>query len=854
MQSLKNIMKWICTFAAFASLNAGFLLLAADFKFPGQTLNVPDGFEVELVAGGPLIERPVSMDFDEEGRLYVTLSSGSNDNVQKQLADKPHSVVRLEDTDGDGKFDRKTLFADKLMLPQGAMWFDGSLYVSAPPSIWKLTDTDDDGVSDKREEWFSGKTLTGCANDLHGPYLGPDGWIYWCKGAFAEQTYQVNGKPFITRASHIFRARPDGSHFEPVMTGGMDNPVGIEFTPTGERLVVGTFFQLPEAGKRDGILHAVYGGVFGKVNAVLDGHKRTGDLMAIMTHLGSAAPCSIIQYRSKGWGEEFGQNLFVCNFNLHSVTRHLLESSGATFRTQDKTFLTSDSPDFHPTCVLEDADGSLLVIDTGGWYKLCCPTSQLWKPDLTGAIYRVRRTNAKKTADPRGMKVDWKNATPEGLVQFLDDPRPRVVTRATHQLASRKTESIAALHQTLLNSKSEDARRNAVWALTQIDDPKAREAIYAAFPSGAHSLLRPDDSVAQTAIYSIGLWRDRDAIYAAAAFPATVGMADALGSSNLAMRRAAVEAFGRIGDRSYGMRRLWDATTPGGPVDRILEHSSTYALLELNDPDATAERLAKPATQRIALIALDQMGNGHLKPEQVIPLLSSTNGPVRDAALWVIGHHPDWGVALASYFKEKLTNQQNSNAGEGVVRELVTFAGNPTIQELLATALADTTVGREGKVIVLKAMTQAGIAQAPASWSKQFTSLLQTNETALIHEAVRAARAVPAAPEQAVELGTALVRVAEDSAHPVDVRLMALSAVAGSQSLSAPLFDFIRKQIHPEQPVTTRTLAVGVLSKAQLTDEQLALLVEDVKAVGPMELAKVLSAFEKSQVMLSVLN
>ena len=66
------------------------------------------------------------------------------------------------------------------------MWRGGSLYVAAPPSIWKFTDTTGRGVADERVEWFDGKTLTHCANDLHGPYLGPDGWIYWCKGAFAQ--------------------------------------------------------------------------------------------------------------------------------------------------------------------------------------------------------------------------------------------------------------------------------------------------------------------------------------------------------------------------------------------------------------------------------------------------------------------------------------------------------------------------------------------------------------------------------------------------------------------------------------------------------------------------------------------
>src|SRR5213083_419286 len=173
----------------------------AGFQSANQamTLTVPPGFQVERAAGPPLVDRPIVADFDEQGRLYVADSSGSNDKVGVQLEKKPHRIVRLEDTDGDGRFDRRTVFADKMMFPEGALWFAGSLYVAAPPSIWKLTDADGDGVADQRVEWFQGKTLTGCANDLHGPYVGPDGWIYWCKGAFAKQTYTLpNDKIFKT--------------------------------------------------------------------------------------------------------------------------------------------------------------------------------------------------------------------------------------------------------------------------------------------------------------------------------------------------------------------------------------------------------------------------------------------------------------------------------------------------------------------------------------------------------------------------------------------------------------------------------------------------------------------------------
>src|SRR5262249_31769840 len=153
-------------------------------------------------------------------------------------------------------------------------------------------------------------------------------------------------------------------------------------------------------------------------------------------------------------------------------------------------FLVSDNLDFHPTDVHEDADGSLVVIDTGGWYKLCCPTSQLHKPDVLGAIYRVRRTDGSRIVDPRGSEFAWAKMSPEELAPLLADSRPVVQRRTISELARRKEGAVSVLSRIagvfgfghdekrdgVLEKQarvSSRMRRNAIWALTRIDSPDA---------------------------------------------------------------------------------------------------------------------------------------------------------------------------------------------------------------------------------------------------------------------------------------------------------------------------------------------------------------------------------------------
>ncbi len=434
----------------------------------GVAFSLADGLRVEKVAGEPLIKWPIVADWDSLGRLVVAESGGVGWPIQEHNQRGLHKIIRLVDEDHDGKFDRRIVAAESLAFPEGVLCIGDDILVSAPPVIWRLTDSDQDGVCEKREVWFDGTTVTNCANDLHGPYLGRDGWIYWCKGAFGEQTHELSdGRQLQSSAAHIYRRRLDSDLIEPIISGGMDNPVEMAFTPEGEKFFTSTFLQHPGEGLRDGIAHAVYGGLFGKDHGVIDGHVRTGPLMPVMTQLGPAAPSGLICLESdrlvapRSDGDDRG---FLCAalFNLHKVTAHRLIPDGASFRTEDHDLLVTDRVDFHPTDVIEDADGSLLVLDTGGWYDLCCPTSRIDQKTASGGIYRIT-SESTDAAVNHSAEVDWTSVTLDRVLSLLSDTRPWVRRRAAEFVLGKGDGSVAPLNQIVRDENRElDERLSAL--------------------------------------------------------------------------------------------------------------------------------------------------------------------------------------------------------------------------------------------------------------------------------------------------------------------------------------------------------------------------------------------------------
>jgi hypothetical protein len=164
---------------------------------------------------------------------------------------------------------------------------------------------------------------------------------------------------------------------------------------------------------------------------------------------------------------DWDNNFFVTEFNLGKVVRVELERSGSTYSCTERQFLSCSNRDFRPTDIIEDADGSLLVIDTGGWFYRGCPTSQIAKPDVQGGIYRIRRHDMANVADPRGNTTDWATRAAKQLMHDLNDKRFAVREKAIQESVRRGNATIDQIERTI-NSGNVIARHNAIWALTRL--------------------------------------------------------------------------------------------------------------------------------------------------------------------------------------------------------------------------------------------------------------------------------------------------------------------------------------------------------------------------------------------------
>ena len=788
-------------------------------------LKVPPGFVVELIAAPPLVNHPMMANFDERGRLFIAESSGLNLRAPELLKELPNKVLLLEGVDAKGRFTKSRVFADKMTFPSGALWYKDALYVTAAPHIWKLTERLGTAVPGlDRIELVSKFNFIGNAADVHGPFLGPDGRIYWCDGRHGHEIKKPDGSISKGKAARIFRCKPDGSEVEVVCGGGMDNPVEIAFTDECEPLVtVDILHNLPS--RNDGIIFAIEGGNYPWHEASKE-LPTTGDLLPAVENLGWVAPSGLMRYRSDTFGKEYRNNLFSAQFNRHRIQRHIMERAGASFKIKTEDFLTTDDKNFHPTDVFEDADGSMIVIDTGGWFRIGCPTSQIARPEFKGAIYRIRKADAKPINDPRRLAFAWNQQNPDDLIGFLDDPNFAVRDRAIEELANRGKGSLPSLEKTLATNQSNERCRNAIWAATRIDDPDARRIV-------RPMVTDKDLSVKLAAIHSVGLYRD------AKALPALLKI---VAKDDPAAMRQAATALGRI-RHPDAIAPIMEALKEGG--DRFLEHALIYALIQFDDRDKTAPYLkdANPFARRSALIALDQMPNGNLTREELASQLNTDHAPLVKTALDIVAARPKWAGEIVGLLRDWLSSPKASSLPEDNVRGLLLALSKETaIQELIVQALQDPKTARGHRLLLIETLGRAPLAKLPPAWIDELGKSLDQPDAAIVQQGLAAIRA-----RELAQFDAALDGLLHDAKRSEEIRLQAFAALAGrAYSIDAKAFEFVVSQLKDDRPPLVRLAAAKALGQSQLDETQRMELTKAVKSAGPLELPALLSAFEKN--------
>ncbi len=384
-------------------------------------MKVPPGFAVELVASEPDIVNPVAMTFDERGRAWITESL----EYPRQSAGPGRDRIKvLEDTDGDGKADRFTVFAEGLNIPSGIAVGAGGVWVANAPDLLFLRDTDGDGKADTREVVVTGFGRYDTHELPNSLTWGPDGWLYGWNGVFNPARIDYRGRRFEFTCA-IFRVHPRTRDFE-VFCQGTSNPWGIAFNDVGDAFasacVIDHLWHLTETGSyiRQGGPYPPFGWTLG---SIVD-HKHQ-----------KAAYCGIHYFDSDAYPERYRGKLFMGNIHGNGINVDRLEARGATYHgSTEPDFLQANDSWFMPVVQKTGPDGCLYILD---WYdRYHCYQDANRDPAgidrLKGRLYRVRYRES-----PRGPKLDLAAESDDQLLARLAAPNDFLQATARRLLSER---------------------------------------------------------------------------------------------------------------------------------------------------------------------------------------------------------------------------------------------------------------------------------------------------------------------------------------------------------------------------------------------------------------------------------
>lgn len=486
-----------------------------------KRFRVLDGFRMDLLAAEPMIASPVAMAYDENGRAYVCemrdypyTDKAHHHRNQENPTDQPIGSVRLlEDTDGDGVFDKSTLFAEGLSWPTGVACWKGGVFVAATPDIWYFKDTDGDGKADIRRKVFAGFRKFNVQSVMNSLVWGLDNRIYGAgssNGGQIRRAGRSEANP-VMMTRNDFRFDPVTEDFE-LLSGGAR--FGGTFDDWGHRFLCdirnpAQHVVLPQQYLARNPYLAV-GSVLNDMAAsgdqlpvfrisepepwrVLRAKRWAGERDIIMPRselVGAGVVTSssgITSYRGSAYPEKYRGNVFVCECAGNLFYRLQLTPDGPTFKATrvdgNAEMVASTDNWFRPVNFVNAPDGTLHVMDMyreNIEHPWSIPDDIHAAVDLEngrdmGRLWRLTPPNFTPPKPPR-----LGQATILELVATLENPNAWWRETAQRLLFERKDVSAApALHKMSQRGLTPRARLHALWTLAGLNSLKGEDLLAA---------------------------------------------------------------------------------------------------------------------------------------------------------------------------------------------------------------------------------------------------------------------------------------------------------------------------------------------------------------------------------------
>jgi putative heme-binding domain-containing protein len=582
-----------------------------------KALQVADGFEVNLFAADPLLAKPIQMNFDSAGRLWVACSESYPQIKPGQKAND--KIIVLEDSDGDGKADKTIVFADGLLIPTGLEPGDGGVYVGVSTDLLHLSRPDGDKGPLRRRVILSGFGTEDTHHMVHTLRWGHDGMLYFNQSIYIHSHIETPYGPRRLGGGGVWQFRPETRRLE-VFARGWWNPWGHHFDRWGQSFVT-------DGAGTEGVNPVIVGASY----TAAPGATRL--LQGLNPGHPKYCGCEIISGRHLP--EDWRGSLISNDFRGHRVCRFTLAPEGSSYSaTLQADLIRSNHPAFRPVDVKMGPDGAIYIAD---WYN---PIIQHGEVDFRdprrdvshGRIWRI--TAKGRPLVPRPQLVNAKTAD---LLEALKAPEGWTRHHARLVLKERGASVLAQLKAWTAKldgnkPEQEPLLLETLWTYQALDVPEAKLL--------ARLLEASEYRIRAAAVRVVSAWHERLTDALAMLKPRVT-------DEHPQVRLEALRALGQIPDVHAAELALQALSKP---MDKYLEYGLWLTLRELEPqwlPALQAGRFRPSDSRQLSfalqtadsrealrpLVELVRSGKAGTREIDILAVIATLGGPQELALL-----------------------------------------------------------------------------------------------------------------------------------------------------------------------------------------------------------------------------